>query len=170
MKKTLNHEKAFTLLSDTAIEFGIDRIVKDPVDSIRRNLNVSKFAAWTYLKELERRGLIAFNYEGTRISSARLLKRELPNRLHESDDMTRVLSALWKHRHASQCDPKKQIVHSSFFGNIQGEADILQTRLYIILQKFSENGWIEIAYSGVTQRPKILYVIIKDEFPTHLVQ
>lgn len=35
MKKTLNYEKVFPLLSNAAIEHGIDRVVKDPVDFIK---------------------------------------------------------------------------------------------------------------------------------------
>lgn len=133
MKKTLNCEKAFALLSDNATQFGIDRVVKDPVDFLKQKLNVSQFVALGYLKELEWRKLIAFSYDGTRISNIRLLKRELPKRLHETDSMTRILSALWKYRHSSKSDPKKQIVHSSFFGDIQGDADVLQTKLYVAL-------------------------------------
>lgn len=171
MKKTLNYEKAFALLSDNATQFGIDRVVRDPADFIKRELNVSQFVALGYLKELERRGLIAPNFDGVRIASMRLLKRELPKRLlHEEDNMTRVLTALWKHRHGSNSDPKKQIVHSSFFGDIQGDADVLQNVLYLALQRFAENGWIKLEYSGMSRTPRLLYVVINDEFPTHLVQ
>lgn len=131
---------------------------------------MSQHQAWSYLKELERRQLIAFNYDGVRIASVRLLKNALPDRLHEADNMTRVLTALWKHRHCSKSDPKKQIVHSSFLNNIQGDADVLQTELYKALERFSENGWAELIYSGMTRTPRLIYVVIKDEFPTHLVQ
>ena len=170
MERARKYEKAFALLSDAAVRYGVDRVVKDPIDFIMRSLSISQPSAWICLKELERRELIAYNFEGVRISSVRLLRKELPDRLYEVDDMTRTLSALYKYRHASKSDPKKQIVHSSFFGNIQGEADILNVQLYVNLKRFSENGWIELVYSGVTKCPKIVYVVIKDGFPTHLVQ
>lgn len=170
MKKTLRYEEAFALLSNAAIKHGVDKIVKDPADLIRQSLNISQSLALSYLKELERRNLIALNYDGVRIGSARILKEELPERLHETDNMTRVLMALWKYRRSSQSDPKKQIVHPSFLGNVQGDADVLQPALYLYLQKFSEKGWVEMRYSEMSRSSRLLYVEIKKEFPIYLVQ
>lgn len=170
MRRTLNYEKVFTLLSDSAAEHGMDLVVKDPVDFVKRSFHLSDHATWHTLKALEQRKLIAFNYDGRRIASARLLKRKLPEHFHEQDAMTRVLTALYKHRCASLSDPKKQIVHSSFFGDILGEADVSPFMLYKSFQRFSDNGWIKLIYSGVTRAPRLVYIIIKDEFPTHLVQ
>lgn len=114
MKKILNYEKTFLLLSDAAVKHGVDLVVKDPIDFVKRGLNVSNASAWNYLKELERRGFITFNYDAVRIASVRLLKKELSKCIYETDNMTRVLAALWKYRRGSSSDPKKQIVHSSF--------------------------------------------------------
>lgn len=169
-KRTLMYEKAFQALSDAAFDYGIDRIVEDPVDLLMRSLNVSKHAAWSHLNELEKRRIIAFNYEGMRIKSVRIIKNELPDRrFRETDNMTGVLKALWKYRRRSQSNPEMQIVHSGFFSNIQSDADVLQPALYENLKRFSENDWIEIEYSGISRGPRIVYVVIKNEFPTHLV-
>ena len=168
MKKILNYERAFTLLSDSAIQHGVDRIVENPVEFIMKTLKISKEATWKYLKELERRELIAFNYNSKYISSVRILKKELPERIYEDDDMTRILKALWRYTRISRYDPEKQIVHSRFFGNIQGDANVLASRMYIAFQKFQQHGWIEIVYSKAVINFRINYLIIKNEFPKHL--
>lgn len=158
---------ALRVLNERSSAFGVDRVVDSPLSVLERQLGVSRTVAWNRLTELERRNAIVVERDpkdGRSIARARILMEELPLRLHEQGDTDRVIAMLRKYKTRSQNG--SWIVHSGFFPQVHGDADVIQARFYCLLKRLEENGFVEIVRDQYSTGEKILFITLMDSFPT----